>query len=541
MSKGQTRDLVLEESIASTHPLTHRQIQIALSGLMLGLLLAALDQTIVATALPTIVGDLGGFTHLSWVVTAYLLTSTVVTPLYGKLSDLYGRKMLFQFAIVVFIVGSALAGLSQNIYQLVAFRALQGIGGGGLFAMVFSIIGDIVPPRERGKYQGYFGAVFAGASVLGPLAGGFLTDQISWRWIFYVNLPVGILALFVTSVVLKLPVKHIKHRIDYAGSVLISAAVTAILLVTVWGGQTYAWTSPSILLLVLLAVILTAGFIYREFKTPDPILPLRLFRNRVFSIASGIGFLAGFSLFGAVIFLPEYMQIVRGVSPTKSGLMLIPFTLGIVFASVGSGQVISRIGRYKVFPVIGTFMLAVGFFLLSLFRIHTSYFVESLYMIVGGVGLGFSMQVIILATQNAVEFKDMGTATSAVTFFRTMGGAIGTSFFGNILVNRVDYNLGKLMPHGASISKSSVLSSISGTPAQLDKLPVLVHSIIVDSFVRSLHVVFLWAIPFAALAFILSIFLPEHPLRSVAIVGSSVDEHGESLSEIASGGSAMME
>ena len=513
--------------------LTHRQILAVLSGLMLGMLLAALDQTIVATALPTIVGNLGGLNHLSWVVTAYLLTSTAVTPLYGKLSDLYGRKALFQFAIAVFLIGSALAGLSQNMAELIAFRALQGVGGGGIFAMVFSIIGDIVPPRQRGKYQGYMGAVFASASVLGPLAGGFLTDQISWRWIFYVNLPIGIFALVVTAVVLKLPVNRLKHRIDFLGSALVSAAVTTVLLVTVWGGQTYAWGSPTIVSLEVASVLLVGGFIWREFKAPEPILPLRLFREQVFSVSSGIGFISGFSLFGAVIFLPEYMQMARGVSATRSGLMLVPLTLGIVFGSVGSGQVITRVGKYKIFPIIGSAMLVIGFFLLSLFKANTPYPIEGIYMMVTGVGLGFTMQVIVLATQNAVDFGDLGTATSAVTFFRTMGGAIGTSFFGNILINRLVHNMAVLLPNSTAASKGATASMLSGTPAQLDRLPHPIHAAIVEAFVRSLHVVFLWAIPFAVVAFALALLLPERPLRRTSgntqRAASDALREGESL------------
>ncbi len=504
------------EKIGGEGGLTHRQIMMALSGLMLGMLLSALDQTIVSTALPTIVGDLGGLNHLSWVVTAYLLTSTAVTPLYGKISDLYGRKRLFQFAIVIFLIGSALAGLSQNMGELIAFRALQGIGGGGIFAMVLSIIGDIVPPRQRGKYQGYMGAVFASASVFGPLAGGFLTDQISWRWIFYVNLPIGIFALIVTSIVLKLPVNKLRHKVDFLGSGLVSAAVTTLLLVTVWGGQTYAWGSSTIIGLIVASVVLVCAFIWREAKAAEPILPLGLFQNRVFSVSSAVGFISGFALFGAVIYLPEYMQMVRGVSPTGSGLMLIPLTLGIVAGSVGSGQLITRMGKYRIFPIVGSAMLIGGFYLLSLFRTHTPYYVEGAYMLVTGVGLGLSMQVIVLATQNSVSMKEMGTATSAVTFFRTMGGAIGTSFFGNILINRLTHNMTVLLPNAGASVKGAASVAMSGTPAAISHLPAPVHAAIIESFVRSLHVVFLWAIPFAVISLALALILPERPLRSTA-------------------------
>ena len=390
------------------NPLTHRQILVVFSALMLGMLLAALDQTIVATALPTIVGDLGGLNHLSWVVTAYLLTSTAVTPLYGKVSDLFGRKALFQIAIVLFLLGSVLSGLSQNMAELIAFRAIQGLGGGGIFAMVMAIIGDIVPARDRGKYQGLIGAVFAAASVLGPLAGGFLTDSLSWRWIFYVNLPIGIVAFAVTAVVLKLPVNRTRHYIDFLGSALVAAAVTGILLITVWGGNTYAWTSNTIIGLGIGSALLIAAFIFVELHSPDPVLPLRLFRNQIFSVSSVLGFVTGFLMFGAIIFLPEYQQVVRGASAIKSGLMLIPLTLGVVLASIGSGALISKRGKYKVYPIAGSVVVAVGLLLMSTLKIDTTYANQAVMMFVTGFGIGLSMQVIVLATQNGVDPKEGG-------------------------------------------------------------------------------------------------------------------------------------
>lgn len=495
-------------------PLTHRQILIAFSGLMLGMLLAALDQTIVATALPTIVGDLGGLNHLSWVVTAYLLTSTAVTPLYGKISDLFGRKLLFQIAIALFLVGSALAGLSQNMGELIAFRAIQGLGGGGLFAMVMAIIGDIVPPRERGKYQGLIGAVFAAASVLGPLVGGFFTDSLSWRWIFYVNLPIGIVALVVTSTVLKLPVYKMRHHIDFLGSALIAAAVTGILLITVWGGNTYPWVSSTIIGLGIASIVMLVGFVYVELHSEEPILPLRLFRNQIFSVSSVIGFLAGFILFGTIIFLPEYQQLVRGVSAIKSGLMLIPLTLGVVLASVGSGVVISKIGKYKMFPIVGTFIATIGLYWFSYLKLDTPYTVQAMMMFVTGFGIGFSMQVIILAVQNGVDYKDLGTATSAVSFFRTMGGAVGTSFFGSILVNRLAYNMPRLLPKGVHVSSSMTSGAISGSPSVIASLPAPIHQALLQAFVNSMHVMFLAAVPFGIVAFVFTLFLPEKTLKT---------------------------
>lgn len=503
------------------NPLTHKQILVVFSALMLGMLLAALDQTIVATALPTIVGDLGGLNHLSWVVTAYLLTSTAVTPLYGKISDLFGRKKLFQIAIILFLVGSALSGLSQNMAELIGFRAIQGLGGGGLFAMVLAIIGDIVPPRDRGKYQGLIGSVFAAASVLGPLAGGFLTDSFSWRWIFYVNIPIGIIALVVTSIVLKLPVHKTEHKIDYLGSALVAAAVTGILLITVWGGNTYSWTSDTIIGLAIVSLLLVAAFIYVEMRSVEPVLPLGLFKNQIFSVSSILAFLLGFMMFGSIIFLPEYQQVVRGASAVKSGLMLIPLTLGVVLASIGSGVIISKWGKYKIFPIVGGAVSTIGFLTLSALKLDTSYLVQTGMMFVTGFGIGLGMQVIILATQNGVEYKDLGTATSAISFFRTMGGAVGTSFFGSILVNRLAYNMPKLLPKGVPVPASMTNGAVSGSPAVIKALPPTIHTALLQSFVNSLHVMFLMAIPFGVLAFIVSFYLPEKPLKKASSHGAN--------------------
>ena len=502
-------------------PLSHRQIHIVFGALMLGMLLAALDQTIVATALPTIVGDLGGLNHLSWVVTAYLLTSTAVTPLWGKLSDLYGRRPTFQAAIAIFLVGSMLSGLSQNMVELIAFRAVQGLGGGGLMALAMAIVGDLVSPRERGRYQGWFGAVFALASVGGPLLGGFFTDQLSWRWIFYVNLPFGVAALIVTSVVLRIRFRPLEHRIDYLGSVLLIAAVTCVVVATTWGGNTYPWGSVQIIGLTIAAVALLALFLVWETRASEPILPLRLFRNPIFSVASAITLLLGLALFGAVVYLPEYLQVVQGASATRSGLQLIPLTLGIVIASAGSGQLISRIGRYKVFPIVGAALLAVGFWLFSHIQVDTSAAVLSWWMVVVGLGIGCILQVAVLAVQNAVAYRDLGTATSATVFFRTLGGSLGTALFGAILVNRLQHNLAVLLPAGTTSQAHLDISSLEGAPQQLRALPGPTVHALLEAFARSYQVVYRWAIPFAIATLLLALLLREAPLRTTAHVGGS--------------------
>jgi EmrB/QacA subfamily drug resistance transporter len=492
---------------------SHRQIMVIMSGLMLGMLLAALDQTIVATALPTIVGDLGGLNHLSWVVTAYLVASTVTTPLYGKFSDIYGRKRTFQFAIVVFLFGSALAGLSQSMIELIAFRGLQGIGAGGLMTLAMTIIGDVVPPRQRGRYQGYMGAVFALASVIGPLLGGFFVDQLSWRWVFYVNIPVGAVALVVTSIVLDLPYTRMVHRIDWAGTVLLVSAVGSILLAVTWGGTQYAWGSPIIITLGVVGAILLVAFVAVERRAAEPVLPLYLFRNRVFAVSTATMFIVGLAMFGGIIYLPLFLQVVGRKSATSAGLLLLPLILGIVFTSIVSGRVISRTGRYKAFPVVGMLVMSLGLYLLSTMGPTTTEASAGVYMVVLGLGLGMVMQVLVLAVQNAVERRDLGTAKGAATFLRSMGGSFGVALFGAVLSNRLATNLADMLPGGhlpAGVSEST----LRGSPKVILSLPPGVRDIVIDAFARSIDTVFLAAVPIALAGFAITLLLRELPLRT---------------------------
>jgi EmrB/QacA subfamily drug resistance transporter len=499
--------------------MTHRQILLVLSGLMLGMFLAALDQTIVATALPTMAGELGGLEHLSWVVTAYLLTSTASAPLYGKVSDLYGRKIVFQFAIVTFLVGSVLAGMSQSMGQLIIFRAIQGIGAGGLIVMAMTVVGDVLSPRERGRYQGYFGAVFAVASVAGPLLGGFFVDNLSWRWVFYVNIPVGLLALFVVASVLDLPFRRQAHPVDYLGSVLLVSGVSALLMVTVWGGSEYEWGSPMILGLAAAGVLLILLFLIQERRAEEPLLPLRLFRDRTFTITSAAGFIVGVGMFGGIVFLPLFLQVVLGASPTNSGLLLIPLMAGIVVSSTMSGRMITRTGRYKVFPLIGTSLMALGLWLLSSMGPETNLVQTSTYMLVLGVGVGQVLQVLVIAVQNAVDARDLGIATSSATFFRSLGGSFGTALFGAILASRLASDLAGVLPGGAEGN-----GDLAGSVEMIAQLPDGARQAVVGVFADAITSAFAVAVPIALAALVLIIFLPELPLREVAHVGGSEPE-----------------
>jgi EmrB/QacA subfamily drug resistance transporter len=501
------------ECVNPSQPLSHRQILVIYTALMLGMLLAALDQTIVSTALPTIVGDLGGLNEYSWVVTAYLLSSTISQPIYGKLGDLYGRKRLFQFAIVLFLIGSALCGISQNMAELIGFRGLQGLGAGGLMVGALSIIGDIVPPRERGKYQGYMAGVFAIASVIGPLIGGFLTQHASWRWVFYVNLPVGALALVVIAAVLQSTTERRSHVIDYPGVGTLAIGAGSLTLGLTWGGTTYGWSSPEIIAAFVAGFAGVVAFVFFQRVAEEPLIPLRLFRNSIFTSTSLMAFLVGMAMFGALVYLPLFLQVVHQVTPTNSGLKLLPLMGGLLVASSISGRTISKIGRYRAFPIAGAVLIALGMWLLSRIGVSTSYLVMSGAMVVLGAGLGLVMPVLVLAVQNAVPPRDLGTATSASTFFRSIGGVFGVAIFGSIFANRLGYWLPRDLPKSVHLNAQAAAKLLHSSPAKLEQLPPAIHTGLINAFSSSLHTVFLWAVPFGVAAFVVSLFVREVPLR----------------------------
>ena len=499
-------------SAAPTLDLPRRRVLLIIGALLLGLFLAALDQTIVATALPTIVGDLHGASHLTWVVTAYLLASTVSTPLWGKLGDQYGRKAFFQAAIVIFLVGSALSGFSHSLLELIGFRAVQGLGAGGLIIGALAIVGDVVSPRERGRYQGLFGAVFGVATVLGPLLGGFFVQDLSWRWVFYINVPIGIVALFVTAAQLPGQLMKVRHIIDYLGTILLALATTALVLFTSLGGTTYGWTSPPIIAIGLSGVVLTVLFLFVERRAAEPVIPLGLFANRVFSTASAVGFVLGFAMFGALTFLPLFFQDALGLSPTASGLRLLPLVGGLLLASIGSGQLVSRWGRYKVFPVVGTFLMVVGLLLLSNIGLATAGWMIDGYLFVFGAGLGLVLQILVVAVQSAVPYEQLGTATSGVTFFRSIGGSFGTAIFGAIFANLLTTNVVRFL-HVTAITPDLKNSLNAANPTSLAHLPPAIHAGVVSAMVHTIQTVFLIAVPIAAVAFVLSWLLPDSELR----------------------------
>jgi EmrB/QacA subfamily drug resistance transporter len=480
------------------------RVGLVFTGLVLVMLLAALDGTIVATALPTIVTELGGLEHISWITSAYLLAQTVVTPVYGKLGDLLGRKRVLQFAVVLFLIGSALCGLADSMTMLIAFRAVQGLGAGGLIVLTQATIGDVVPPRERGRYQGIFGGVFGLASVAGPLLGGLIVEHVSWRWVFYVNLPVGLLALVVLAITLPAGASRARPVIDYLGAGLLATGLAAVVLVTSLGGTTWDWASFEVVFTAVLGAVALIAFGIVETRAAEPVLPPALWRERVFAVAGTLSLIVGFALFGAVTFLPLYFQTVDGASPSGSGLRLTPMMLGVLVTSIGSGQAISRWGRYKAFPIAGTLTMAAGMLLLSRLNAGTSTLTSSLYLLVLGLGLGLTMQVLVLAVQNAVPYHVLGAATSGVTLMRGIGGSLGTAVFGSIFTNR----LGTVRLSGEQVAHL-------GGPAKLAYQ---------QSFVHALTPVFLVASCVAALGFLLSWLLPEKPLRATAAASTGLED-----------------
>jgi EmrB/QacA subfamily drug resistance transporter len=501
-------------SDTKTAPALSREIRIVLPGLMLAILLAMLDNMIVATAMPRIVGELGGLSHLSWVVTAYTLGMSVSTPLWGKLGDLYGRKGNFMVAVLIFLGGSALSGAAPGMTQLILFRGLQGLGAGGLMVGVMAIIGDLVPPRERGRIQGMFAGIMAVAMVGGPLVGGFITDNLSWRWAFYINLPIGAVALGLLATRLHLPKRRSEHRIDWLGAGLLSVGITALTLITTWGGSQYGWGSAQIIGLAVVAAGTLAAFMLVERRSPEPILPLSIFRNRNFALVSAIGFLVGFTMFGAINYLPLYQQTVQGASATNSGLLLLPLMGGLLLTSVLSGQAITRTGRYRIFPILGGVGMVAGMLLLAQLDAGTTRLVSSVYMLVLGAGLGFLMQNTLLISQNSVHPRDIGVASSTATFMRSIGGSFGVALFGAIFASHLRSDVAARLGAQAAANVDSAGGNLD--PTVLTTLPAPVQDGFHHAIAHATASMFGWAVPITVVIAVLTWFIAEHPLRGSA-------------------------
>lgn len=503
-----------------------RSVRVVLLALMITMMLAMLDNMIVGTAMPTIVGELGGLEHLAWVVTAYTLATAASTPVWGKLGDMYGRKATFMTSIVIFLIGSALSGMAQNMGELIGFRAVQGLGAGGLMVGVMAIIGDLIPPRERGKYQGMMAGVMAIAMIGGPLVGGTITDNWGWRWAFYINLPLGVLALGLISVVLHLPKKRSEAGIDYLGVVLLTVGITSIVLVTTWGGSEYAWTSARIMELIGIGVASLVGFVFWQTKAAEPVLPLHIFRSRNFTLMSLIGFITGFVMFGATLFLPLYQQSVQGASATNSGLLLLPMLGAMLVTSMVAGRITTNTGRYKAFPIAGSALMVVGLYLLSTMDTGTSRFTSGVFMAVVGLGMGCLMQITMLVAQNSVEMKDMGVASSSTTLFRTLGSSFGVAIMGALFNNRVqDVMSERAGALGSKITEKSAQLDA----ASLAKLPAAAREAYQHAVSSGTHSAFLLGAVVAVLSLVAAVFVKEVALRGA---GPKTDEEPAEGSQI---------
>ncbi|MFD4921040.1 MDR family MFS transporter [Streptomyces goshikiensis] len=494
-----------------------RSVRVVLMALMIAMLLAMLDNMIIGTAMPTIVGELGGLEHLSWVVTAYTLATAASTPIWGKIGDMYGRKGAFLTSIVIFLIGSALSGMAQDMGQLIGFRAVQGLGAGGLMVGVMAIIGDLIPPRERGKYQGMMAGVMALAMIGGPLVGGTITDHMGWRWSFYINLPLGAVALAMVTAVLHLPKKRAKGKIDYLGAALLTLAITSTVLVTTWGGTEYAWGSAEILGLIAVGVLSTAAFLYAETKAAEPVMPLHIFRSRNFTLMSVIGFLVGFAMFGGVLYLPLFQQSVQGASATNSGLLLLPMLLSMMLVSLIAGRITTSSGKYKMFPIMGGALMVVGMFLLAQMDTGTSRLMSGVYMGILGAGLGFLMQITMLVAQNSVDMKDMGVASSSATLFRTLGGSFGVALMGSLFTTQVTNTMAdRLGPEAAGAAGSAQLDA-----ASLAKLPEAIREAYQYAVAAGTHSAFLLGAGVAVLGFVAAWFVKEVPLKGAGPAGKA--------------------